>query len=155
MFPETMFLSSSFSKYLLSFHLLFLVIFIFIWSRPYSPLTILVTKVKLDSDGIAIIFMYIDIIHILFTSNFIGIVFARSLHYQFYSWYFYTLPYMLWRTDYNLIGKLSIFFAIEYAWNIYPSTVISSGILLSAHLLILVGLYMNKVERQEETLKFQ
>lgn len=31
----------------------------------------------------------------LFMANLIGISVARSLHYQFYSWYFYTLPYLL------------------------------------------------------------
>lgn len=34
----------------------------------------------------------------LFTSNFIGIVCSRSIHYQYYCWYFHTLPYLLWRT---------------------------------------------------------
>lgn len=32
----------------------------------------------------------------LLVSNYIGICFARTLHYQFYSWYFHALPYMLW-----------------------------------------------------------
>jgi len=35
----------------------------------------------------------------LMTCNFIGVAFARTIHYQFYAWYFHSLPYLLWKTE--------------------------------------------------------
>ncbi|EPS59064.1 hypothetical protein M569_15746 [Genlisea aurea] len=40
------------------------------------------------------------IVSTLFVGNFIGILCARSLHYHFQPWYFYSLPYLLWRTPF-------------------------------------------------------
>jgi alpha-1,3-mannosyltransferase len=84
------------------------------------------------------------ILWILFTSNFIGILFARSLHYQFYSWYFYTLPFLLWSLTIPVFIKLLLFFSIEYCWNVYPSTPFSSLLLFTCHMLCLLGLYFYK-----------
>ncbi|KXN82615.1 Dol-P-Man:Man(5)GlcNAc(2)-PP-Dol alpha-1,3-mannosyltransferase [Leucoagaricus sp. SymC.cos] len=78
---------------------------------------------------------------VLFTANLIGILFARSLHYQFYSWYAMQIPFLAWRTKYPLVLKLTLSFAIEYAWNVYPSTNLSSGILLTGNALLLVGIW--------------
>lgn len=39
---------------------------------------------------------------VLFTSNLIGITFARSLHYQFFSWYAHQMPFLLWASGYSV-----------------------------------------------------
>lgn len=45
----------------------------------------------------------------LFTVNLIGIVFSRSLHYQFYVWYFYTVPALLWSTPFWLPVRYALY----------------------------------------------
>ena len=70
------------------------------------------------------------IITTIFTSNFIGIVFARTLHYQFYVWYFHTLPYLLWHAQILPIwGKIFVLLSIEVSFNVYPATAWSSALL--------------------------
>ena len=85
----------------------------------------------------------LDVTVILFTSNLIGILFARSLHYQFYSWYALQIPFLAWKTPYPIPVKLAISAAIEYAWNVFPSTRLSSGILLGANVALLGGLWLS------------
>jgi len=82
-----------------------------------------------------------DIAMILFTSNLIGILFARSLHYQFYAWYAQQLPFLVWKTPYPLVLKFAVLLCIEYAWNVFPSTRLSSAILLCANTCLLVGIW--------------
>ena len=62
----------------------------------------------------------------LLTSNFIGIVFARTLHYQFYSWYFYSLPYLLWQTNFPIFMRVIMLLVIEVCFNVYPARPLSS-----------------------------
>lgn len=76
----------------------------------------------------------------LFLSNFIGIVCARSLHYQFYIWYFHSLPYLTWYTDFKITIKFLILAVIEFSWNTYPSTIFSSLLLHISHLILLYGI---------------
>ncbi|KAI0957395.1 hypothetical protein AcW1_005800 [Taiwanofungus camphoratus] len=83
---------------------------------------------------------------ILFTSNLIGILFARSLHYQFYSWYAQQLPFLAWRTRYPIAFKIALVLCIEYAWNVFPSTTLSSGVLCAANMVLLVGIWFGYPE---------
>jgi len=83
---------------------------------------------------------------VLFTSNLIGVLFARSLHYQFYSWYAQQLPLLAWRTRYPVLIKLALLLAIEYAWNTFPSTPLSSGVLFIANTFLLLGIWFGFAE---------
>lgn len=79
-----------------------------------------------------------------FIANFIGIMFSRSLHYQFYIWYYHTLPYIAWCTDYKTVLKLTILGVIELCWNTYPSTVFSSAALHACHVVLMYGILKNR-----------
>jgi alpha-1,3-mannosyltransferase len=83
----------------------------------------------------------------IFLTNFIGVICARSLHYQFYVWYFHTLPYLSWFTDFHTSFKILILFLIEFCWNQYPSTIFSSILLHVCHAALLVGV-VRKIYRE-------
>jgi len=76
----------------------------------------------------------------LYTSNFVGMMFARSLHYQFYIWYYHQLPLLLFMTNVNEKVKLTVLGLIELCWNIFPSTNVSSALLHICHLFMLYNL---------------
>lgn len=85
------------------------------------------------------------VVYTLCVSNFIGIAFSRTLHYQFYSWYFYSVPLLLWSTKIPMSTRVVIVGMLEYAFNVFPSTPYSSGILQLAHFFILVALWYAEV----------
>jgi len=119
--PEEVFLSKPLAVLLLALHLSLLCIYtyrLYRSRRPLSPEHILST---------------------LLVSNFVGICCARTLHYQFYSWYFSALPYLLWReTSYSLWLKMALLGAVEFAFLTFPATPTSSLVLQAAHWAILV-----------------
>ncbi|KAF7363339.1 putative dolichyl-phosphate-mannose--glycolipid alpha-mannosyltransferase [Mycena sanguinolenta] len=144
MVGEETFLSSQWANGLLLGHISCLVAFgLFIWCKKDGGVWMVLKRGlrkpeepasprPLTADYIATI---------LFTSNLIGIIFARSLHYQFYSWYAQQLPFLAWRTRYPIFVKIALIGAIEYSWNIFPSTPLSSTVLLVANTLLLSGIW--------------
>lgn len=76
-----------------------------------------------------------------FVTNLIGISCARSLHYQFYSWYFHSLLYLAFSTGYRKPVMFLLLAVIEFCWNTYPSTILSSTLLHLCHVLLLYGVY--------------
>lgn len=86
------------------------------------------------------------IVLLLSTSVLLGILCARSLHYQFYSWYFHLLPALLWFAPLPTWARLAIWVAIEAVWNVYPSRAGSALVLLGAHVMLVVGVWMGRWE---------
>ncbi|KZV32360.1 dol-P-Man:Man(5)GlcNAc(2)-PP-Dol alpha-1,3-mannosyltransferase-like [Dorcoceras hygrometricum] len=155
--PESIFVSRGFAMFLLAAHLILLIIFgHYRWCRHEGGLSSLLHS-RLVQQKLRTAYLSSfplkqfnrtvktlkaeHIVTTMFVGNFIGIVCARSLHYQFYSWYFHSLPYLLWRTTFPTWLRLILFITVELCWNIYPSNVYSSLLLLCAHLTILAGLW--------------
>uniref|UniRef100_A0AC34PW60 Dol-P-Man:Man(5)GlcNAc(2)-PP-Dol alpha-1,3-mannosyltransferase n=1 Tax=Panagrolaimus sp. JU765 TaxID=591449 RepID=A0AC34PW60_9BILA len=145
--PEDLFLDRKFHLSLLALHLFVLLFFAtFVWFRKYGGLFHLLFQSK----NVQIAKQ--DILMILYSCNFIGVAFSRSLHYQFYSWYYHGIHFLI------LTGKTSIesssktldllgfilrpvfCFALECCWNTYPATDFSSKLLHFVHFVVLISL---------------
>lgn len=48
---------------------------------------------------------------------------------QFYSWYYHTLPFLLWQTDLPVVLRLVVLAAVEFSFNVFPASPTSSAVL--------------------------
>lgn len=81
---------------------------------------------------------------LLFVSNFIGVAFSRSLHFQFYVWYFHSLPLLASQTRLPVLVQAALLVAIELCWNPWKgetSTAESSLLLTACHAVLLGALF--------------
>ncbi|KAM6485809.1 glycosyltransferase family 58 protein [Trichoderma sp. SZMC 28011] len=142
MLGEELFLSRGFSITLLAFHALFLLIFILgRWLKikertvlgmiPYvlrfqSPFT---EQEELNISHRVVTPRYI--MSAMLSANVVGLLFARSLHYQFYAYLAWATPFLLWTATPNPLIVVSLWAAQEWAWNVFPSTPVSSNVVVS------------------------
>lgn len=57
--------------------------------------------------------------------------------------YYLTLPFLLWSAKLPLVAKIAILPLIEWAFNVFPATPLSSGTLQVCHWVLLFGLYLS------------
>lgn len=81
---------------------------------------------------------------VLFSSNFIGIVFSRTLHYQFYVWYAHFVPFLIWKGPISAPLKLLCIALIEIIFNIYPPQFLSAFTLNIVHFAVLYSLFSER-----------
>lgn len=154
--PEETFLSDEFGYALLAGHLVVLLFFTFtrylspaltgkpvqqLISDAFKPATKTVSKDNLlfdQKNGPRLILL------IFATTNLIGVIFARSLHYQFLSWYCWLLPFLLYSSGSNVFLSVGMFFFHEWCWNVFPATKQSSQVLVMILASTLVGVWGNQ-----------
>jgi alpha-1,3-mannosyltransferase len=132
--PENIFLSKQFAITLLTLHIGTLVFFTFIWLKAAKQQT-----QKRIFFGRRLAPDYV--LYTLMLSNYVGIIFARTLHYQFYSWFFHAIPLLLWISPtYPVPLRIILWAAMEYAFNVYPATAVSSAILQVVNFSVLLNI---------------
>ncbi|GMK59008.1 hypothetical protein CspeluHIS016_0700230 [Cutaneotrichosporon spelunceum] len=149
--PEHIFLSKSFRNALLCCHIALLVLFgLYRWSPVRGG-----TRAVLGTGLYSLKAMFQPAVQpgqlpashlplVLFTSNLIGMACARSLHYQFQTWYFHQIPLLLYLGggwgQWGLI--LGIPAMLEKAWDTYPATPRSSALMFVAHAAMIAGIWV-------------
>jgi alpha-1,3-mannosyltransferase len=149
---EETFLSQGFSTALLIGHVSALVVFITTrWLKPAEQsVTEMVSRaIKFEEPlgkmqhAISIRLSPNYILTTILTANAIGMLFARSLHYQFYAYIVLATPFLLWRSGLHPVMQYTLWAAQEWAWNVYPSTNASSmvvvGVLFTTVISVWVG----------------
>uniref|UniRef100_A0A1I8FGB3 dolichyl-P-Man:Man5GlcNAc2-PP-dolichol alpha-1,3-mannosyltransferase n=1 Tax=Macrostomum lignano TaxID=282301 RepID=A0A1I8FGB3_9PLAT len=140
--PEAVFHNRLFHAGLLTVHLTLLLVFLLAYARTrrlsisrlirFHPL-----QAAGKQQGETVLPAVEDIACVLFVSNFIGVVCARSLHYQFY----FALSGLAVQAA-RRPPQLLLLGCIELCWNTYPSTSFSSGLLHCCHAVMIVLLML-------------
>ncbi|ROT42923.1 ALG3-domain-containing protein [Sodiomyces alkalinus F11] len=138
---EATFSSQNFSLALLGGHVAVLWLFIVTrWLRPAQrPLSAMIpsflqAKSPFTPVEEAQVSGYVTAKYITTTvlsANVIGLLFARSLHYQFYAYLAWSTPYLLWRSGIPFPLVYLLCGVQEWAWNVYPSTEASSAVVVA------------------------
>ena len=146
---EETFLSRGFSLSLITAHISLLALFATtLWIRP-SGLSIpqLAHRVwkPLPERLERLISIRIDprfVETTILSSLAVGMLCARSLHYQFYAYIAWASPWLLWRMNLHPILLYAVWVTQEWAWNIYPSTDSSSMVVVGCLAVQVIGVLL-------------
>jgi alpha-1,3-mannosyltransferase len=130
---EETFLSRSFAISLLVIHVSLLLLFFQTkWVKPTASSLVgfLQKNIRGMSEGeersIAKKITPTFVTDAVLSSMVIGMLCARSLHYQFFAYLGWATPYLLWRPGGSPFLVLLMWAIQEYAWLVFPSTNVSS-----------------------------
>lgn len=143
--PEEIFLSTEFRCGLIALHLLILAIFgITSFLRPSGTNVPDFAGKFLGGRNRGVALQPSFTMAVLLATLAVGLLCARSIHYQFFAYLAWATPFLLWRAGYHPALVCALWLMQEWAWNVYPSTNLSSAVvvlLLSAQIF---GILVNR-----------
>ncbi|PWY95864.1 putative alpha-1,3-mannosyltransferase [Aspergillus sclerotioniger CBS 115572] len=128
---EELFLSKKFSLALLAVHVVLLGAFAVTgWLRPSgSSLPVFIKNLLLGQQRtVSLSKSYI--MTVMLSSLAVGLLCARSLHYQFFAYLSWATPFLLWRAGFHPVLLYLTWALQEWAWNVFPSTDLSSMVVV-------------------------
>lgn len=143
---EETFLSGEFSLALLILHLYLLGIFSIGWVKPSGKNILRFIKDTIRGSRQPAILSNSFIMTAILSSLAIGLLCARSLHYQFFAYLAWASPFLFWRAGLHPILVWAAWALQEWAWNVYPSTNASSAAVVVSLALQVCGVWLNGVE---------
>ncbi|KAM3424067.1 Dol-P-Man:Man(5)GlcNAc(2)-PP-Dol alpha-1,3-mannosyltransferase [Cercospora zeina] len=146
---ERIFLSRPFSYGLLATHAMILYTFIVgrwtwpsLWSLPEMINYLMEPPPKSEQERISRRVTPDFVLTSVLSAMVIGCLCARSLHYQFFVYIAWSTPYLLWRSGMPVTLIYGICAAQEWAWNVYPSTNVSSGVVVGCLAVTVFGIWI-------------
>jgi alpha-1,3-mannosyltransferase len=80
---------------------------------------------------------------VMLSSLAIGLLCARSLHYQFFAYLAWATPFLLWRAGIHPVLIYALWALQEWAWNVFPSTNASSAVVVLSLGVQVLGVLFN------------
>ncbi|EUC38263.1 glycosyltransferase family 58 protein [Bipolaris zeicola 26-R-13] len=158
--PESTFLSRPFALSLLGLHVVLLLWFARTrWMKPskrnvreFLKLCLPVLEPR-DQDIMSSKITPHFIMTGMLTAMTIGLLCARSLHYQFYAYIAWSTPFLLWKAGFNPVVVYALWGAQEWAWNVYPSTPASSATVVGVLAVTVAGVWWGTRKEYEGVTK--
>ncbi|KAJ5327299.1 hypothetical protein MYU51_017821 [Penicillium brevicompactum] len=140
---EETFLSREFSLGLLVVHISLLVIFFASWVKPSGTNVFRFLQGTLQGRQQKVPLSKSFVMTVMLSSLAIGLLCARSLHYQFFAYLAWATPFLLWRAGVHPVLIYAVWALQEWAWNVYPSTSVSSGVVVLSLAVQVFGVLFN------------
>ncbi|KAJ5747444.1 uncharacterized protein N7511_009140 [Penicillium nucicola] len=140
---EETFLSREFSLGLIVLHISLLAIFVGTWLKPSGVNMFRFLRDTLRGRQQTVALSKPFIMTVMLSSLAIGLVCARSLHYQFFAYLAWATPFLLWRAGLHPILIYIVWALQEWAWNVFPSTNASSAVVVLSLAIQVLGVYFN------------
>ncbi|CAG7918987.1 unnamed protein product [Penicillium olsonii] len=148
---EETFLSKEFSLALLVLHISLLAIFFTSWVKPSGTNVVRFLQDTLQGRQQTVPLSKSFTMTVMLSSLAIGLLCARSLHYQFFAYLAWATPFLLWRAGIHPVLIYAVWALQEWAWNVYPSTDASSAIVVLSLAVQVFGVLLNGSSRVEKT----